>query len=263
MSPCWPAALKRSKQAFASPAHRRVTPTASKPCALACSISACLISCSEVEVGVAREAGLPVPFRPAADGTTARFHARVQSLLPRPRSTVHRPDNRQNDRSLRPRDRRSSAPARQPRALAREPADIGQMIADVVRAARIAAVSGAPPPCRCACFACRCVGHQEIRHLAEEFVMNQLVSRRTSTRVTDRPAAAACRRSRRHASREISAMMPAPHAGWPSSTSTRRAFRIEREEFLAPLPHALLDHARRDANSPSARRTAARMRTDG
>ena len=42
----------------------------------------------------------------------------------------------------------------------------------------------------------------------------------------------------------------------------RGAFRIEREEFLAPLPHALLDQARRDAVLAERQAHEARMRAE-
>ena len=52
-------------------------------------------------------------------------------------------------------------------------------------------------------------------------------------------------------------------AGWPSSISTGVvSFRIEREEFLAPLPHALLDQPRRDAELAERQTHEARMRAE-
>ncbi len=59
-------------------------------------------------------------------------------------------------------------------------------------------------------------------------------------------------------------MIAAPGtAGWPSSISTGVvAFGVERQEFLAPLPHALLDQTRRDAEFAQHQAHEARMRAE-
>ena len=59
-------------------------------------------------------------------------------------------------------------------------------------------------------------------------------------------------------------MIAAPGtAGRPSSISTGvAAFRIEREKLLAPLPHALLDEARLEAELAERQAHETRMRTE-